>query len=28
MPDTVDTMLWAPDDGWNTTRNMLISWQI
>jgi len=28
MPDTVDTVLWAPDDGWNTTRNMLSSWQI
>ena len=28
MPDTVDTVLWAPDDGWNTTRNMLRSWQI
>ena len=25
MPDTV---LWAPNDGWNTTRNMLSSWQI
>jgi len=28
MPDTVDTVLWAPDDGWNTTRNMLSSWEI
>jgi len=28
MPDTVDTVLWAPDDGWNTTRNMLSNWQI
>jgi len=28
MPDTVDTVLRAPDDGWNTTRNMLNSWQI
>ena len=25
MPDTVDTVLWASDDGWNTTRNMLSS---
>jgi hypothetical protein len=28
MPDTVDTVLWAPDDGWNTIWNMLSSWQI
>ena len=28
MPDTVDTVLWAPDDGRNNTRNMLNSWQI
>jgi len=27
-PDTVDTVSWDPDDGWNTTRNMLSSWQI
>ena len=26
MPDTVDKVLWAPDDAWNTTRNMLNSW--
>jgi len=26
--DTVDKVLWAPDDGWNITRNMLNSWQI
>jgi len=28
QPDAVDTVLWAPDDGWNTIRNMLSSWQI
>jgi len=28
MPDTVYTVLWAPDDGCIITRNMLISWQI
>jgi len=28
MPDTVDTVSWAPDDGRNITRNMLSSWQI
>jgi len=28
MPDTVDTVIWAPDDGWNTTRNMLSNWQV
>ena len=28
IPDTVDTVLWAPDDGWNTTRNASSSWQI
>jgi len=28
MPDTVDTVSWAPDDGWNNTRNLLGTWQI
>jgi len=28
MPDTVDTVLWAADDGWITTQNMLSSCQI
>jgi len=22
MPDTVDTVIWAADDGWNNNRNM------
>ena len=26
MSYTVDTVLWAPDDGWNITRNMSSSW--
>jgi len=28
LPDTVDTVLWAPDNGWNTNRNMLSRWQV
>jgi hypothetical protein len=28
MPDTVDTVLWVPDDGRNIARNTLISWHL